>query len=274
VPEIPAREISGRKPVRPVPYVVGTLVGILVGAAAGWYTAAVGLLVGLLVDQVLERLRYEKRLAAYLRSPEASVPIETNEGDSALAGIAFWLTSFDGGMTAKQADLLRSGLVPEGSLSDKVSRDARQLIDAVYEQRSVLDGPRLAASIATLPYAAKTERFRLLCDIAAADPAGYSENDAEAMEAVGDALGLKPSDLSSARIERDLALREAYRVLGLDLEADEAMAKAVFRKLAAQFHPDANTDLSEERRKRAEESFVKIDGAYKAVMRSINRIRG
>jgi hypothetical protein len=274
VSDLPARENPRNKSVRPVPCVLGTLLGLLVGAAAGWYAAAVGLLVGVLVDQVLERLRYEKRLTAYLRAPDSSDPIGANAGDAAFTGIAIWLVSPDGDMTARQSALLRSGLLPRGSFSEREERDARQLIDAVHEQRAVLDGPRLAAALATLPYAAKSERFRLLCDIAAADDGGYSEKDAEAMEAVGIALGLMPADLRSSIIERDSALRDAYRVLALEPEADEATVKAVYRRLAAQFHPDANAGLSEEQRESAAEAFVLIDGAYRAVIRSFNRIRG
>jgi DnaJ like chaperone protein len=266
------RPRSGRA--RPV--FIGKLVGTAIGAFAGWYGALSGFLVGLLVDQLLERRRYTRRLAGFLADPSNRFPHELNPGDAAIAGMAVWLAAFDGGLSDRQAEIVTSfianrgkggGEIPSGraGMDEAPLRYARELVEAVYDFPGSIAALPLAGSLVGLPYEERLAIQAMLAEAASADSLGFSEKDAEALDSVGSALELKPGDIRRERSIRDDGLAEAYRLLGIDPDADEGEAKAVFRKLAAQFHPDANAGLSEEQRKQAEEAFVRIERAYRLV---------
>jgi DnaJ like chaperone protein len=258
------------------PVFIGKLVGTAVGAFAGWYGALSGFLVGLLVDQLLERRRYTRWLAGFLADPSNHFPHERNPGDAAIAGLAVWLAAFDGGLSDRQAEIVKLFIANrgkgggeiqsrKGGMDETPLRYARELVEAVYDFSGTIAALPLAGSLVGLPYEERLSIHAMLAEAASADSLGFSAKDAEALDSVGSILDLRPSDMRRERSIRDDSLAEAYRLLGIDPEADEGEVKAVFRKLAAQFHPDANAGLSEEQRKQAEEAFVRIERAYRLV---------
>ena len=56
-----------------------------------------------------------------------------------------------------------------------------------------------------------------------------------------------------------------YRTLGLDNSADQATIRRMYKKLCLKYHPDKNVDRPETERKRCEETFKKVQGAYELV---------
>lgn len=56
--------------------------------------------------------------------------------------------------------------------------------------------------------------------------------------------------------------KDLYKILGIDRNADDKTIKKAFKKLAIKYHPDRQTDKSEEEKKEAEEKFKEINGAY------------
>ena len=59
---------------------------------------------------------------------------------------------------------------------------------------------------------------------------------------------------------------EAYRILGVSKRAATGEVKRVYHRLAAQFHPDAGSDLEIDQRRLSEEAFIRIQNAYNTIM--------
>src|SRR4051794_28047440 len=57
-----------------------------------------------------------------------------------------------------------------------------------------------------------------------------------------------------------MAVKDPYKVLGVDKKASQDEIKKAYRKLARQYHPDKNPGD-----KAAEERFKEVQGAYDAV---------
>lgn len=62
-----------------------------------------------------------------------------------------------------------------------------------------------------------------------------------------------------------MANKDYYSILGVDRNASDTDIKKAFRKLAAQYHPDKQTDKSDEVKKQAEEKFKDINEAYQVL---------
>lgn len=58
-----------------------------------------------------------------------------------------------------------------------------------------------------------------------------------------------------------------YEILGLNPEVSGVELKQTYRALAAQFHPDTSTGLSDQQREETEEAFLRIKNAYERITR-------
>jgi len=59
---------------------------------------------------------------------------------------------------------------------------------------------------------------------------------------------------------------DPYQILGISREATEEEIRQVYKKLAAQYHPDKVSHLGEEFQDLANKKFVKIQWAYKQLV--------
>lgn len=62
-----------------------------------------------------------------------------------------------------------------------------------------------------------------------------------------------------------------YTVLGISSTATDAEIKSAYRKLAKQFHPDANPQFTDAVRRVAEEKFKEVQEAYDVLRNSSKR---
>lgn len=72
-----------------------------------------------------------------------------------------------------------------------------------------------------------------------------------------------------AKEDREGPKPDDFDILGLKPGCSREEAKKVYRKLAAQFHPDGTGGLSEEQKAAAEAAFIKIKEAYGRVIKSL-----
>ena len=59
----------------------------------------------------------------------------------------------------------------------------------------------------------------------------------------------------------------AYELLGVPIDADTAHIRQVYKRLAAQFHPDGGIALTAKQVAQSEEAFKKVADAYRTIMR-------
>lgn len=258
------------------PVFVGKVVGLALGVLGGWFAAIAGLVIGALVDQLLERMRYLRAVEAFLRDPGGKRPPERHEGDTALAGLASWLCP--GGMSQQQSGVLREGLLRSASPDEGELRSVRQLVDVVGDLSALANGPALAESLRDRPHVELVDAFRLLVSVMAPGLTGAAvpatAHEAAALQEIGAALGLSRQEVAGALAVADPELKDAYRVLGLEPGTDETELKTVYRRLAADFHPDLGNALSVEQQAQSREAFMKVDKAYRKVLASLMRVRG
>ena len=59
---------------------------------------------------------------------------------------------------------------------------------------------------------------------------------------------------------------EAYRILGVSPDTETSEVKRVYRRLAAQFHPDSGIDLEPTQIHLSREAFIRIQNAYRQII--------
>ncbi len=237
----------------------GKAVGFALGWIAGWFGAATGLVVGFMIDALLSQRGSDRALAEYLENPGPSKFAERIPGAAAFCALCAIVVGADDGESG--------AIAPE-----RIGRAARDLFGAGDHERAELEAYARTAA----------ERFdRLNPDLLAESFCARARTDGdeklreEACAILAD-LAEKPAARSTARrLARIIAPdrmpagdaedAEPYELLGLRPGASLREAKAAYRQLAVQFHPDAAAGLSEAQKKSAAEAFMRIDGAYRRI---------
>ena len=67
-----------------------------------------------------------------------------------------------------------------------------------------------------------------------------------------------------------MKIQSAYKILGLDSNAEVSEIKVAYRKMATKYHPDKVSHLGEEFSKVAEEKFKAINDAYQKIKKERN----
>lgn len=211
----------------------GVLLGGIVGIPLGLYGVALGGLTGFLVDQTLIRAR-EKRLPP--------------EGHSMVVLARYCSTAGD-----LPHGLLRDGLAvlaDAGRLSPlrrvSLSRGTWQLPVLTAEAQGAVE--RLRASL-------QDHHLDRLCAAFRRAASDREVDDVRASEILG---WLHGADAEVAPGE----VRHATTLLGISPDAPVQEAKRAYRRLAAQFHPDATYGLTETQQLEAAEAFRRIQEAY------------
>ena len=113
-------------------------------------------------------------------------------------------------------------------------------------------------------YSQRLQLFHYLTQIAIAD-GDFSKKEKDVLEAIGGAIRLNSSDISSiiAMFYKDK--ESAYAVLEVSPSASDDEVKAAYRRMAMKYHPDKVATLGAEVQKAAEEKFRKIQEAYETI---------
>lgn len=115
-------------------------------------------------------------------------------------------------------------------------------------------------------YSQRLQLFDYLNKIAMAD-GEYSTSEKDVLEAIGSAIRLTSSDISSAIAMYYKDNNSAYSILEISPSATDEEVKAAYRKMAMKNHPDKVATLGPEVQKAAAEKFRKIQEAYEQVKR-------
>ncbi len=92
---------------------------------------------------------------------------------------------------------------------------------------------------------------------------GISNRDFESIYAMFGGRG-------GARRTSSMPISDAYTILEINEDVDDASVKKAYRRMAAKYHPDKNRNLGEEHVKHAQEKFVKVSEAYERIKKARN----
>ena len=115
-----------------------------------------------------------------------------------------------------------------------------------------------------MPIQQRSLLVQYLFGIAKAD-GHVSEPEAKIIERIATYLGLPSSEFEQLKSMFYKDASNAYKVLGVDSNADTAEIKKAYRKMAVKHHPDKVNQLGAEHQKAAKEKFQKIQDAYEII---------
>lgn len=228
----------------------------IIGAATifipglGVFGAIFGFIAGAFVDQLTAGVRTKRRLEGFISAPD----------------------SYSGGKTDNKLFISTAAVITAAQLcrGDSARRTLFNSVSGLYFPKappSVLEilsdsehaGRETDAEGAAVYFgrnADEEQKNRLKALIAACGLNPAADN--PLLEAAG--IALPPKVAGTRSIEED------YALLGLKPGAGADEVKKVYHKLAAQFHPDGGSGLSDAQQKITEDAFIKIKSAYERLI--------
>ncbi|MFW6337605.1 MAG: DnaJ domain-containing protein [Alkalispirochaetaceae bacterium] len=245
------------------------LLGTLIGLSGGWYGVIVGFLVGTLFDTLLESRRRSRGVELFLR--EGRAPRKRSEL-WILAALATRLTTLEGAPIREQIQGMRSYL---GRHFELRNSQMEEIIDSVALHPRVVNENALLQRWVALGEERKLWPEEVVCwfyELAGERKDGIRPGEREWIRWIGRRIGLGESQLATIEAEAPFLEEEAAAILGVPRSADREQLRRVYRRLAAQFHPDTAVVLAEEQRRSSEGAFVKIRDAYERLMNHLEEL--
>ena len=249
---------------------LGRLIGAAVGVSGGWYGVVVGFLIGTLVDHLFQSRLENRRVEAFLfgtRPPRISR--EKLELWS-LAALAARVSTLGGAPTDRQMRELRRYL---GRQFDLGGLD--ELLDEVILYPESVSPEVMVAHWSEVGSGRKLWREEVICwlyELAGERPEGISPAVRSSIREVASLMGLSEEQVGGIEREAPFLEAEAAALLGVPRSADRQELRKVYRRLAAQFHPDTARTLAEEQRRTSEGAFLRIREAYERLMRHLDEL--
>jgi hypothetical protein len=258
------------------PYWLGPLVGVLAGLAGGLPGALIGGLMGYLIQELFRQFLVDRAVAAYFENPGRPGFYEGEPGLAAWCALAVMILSESatpegreaGPGSAVGAEAVRGAAAAfpgggkNGPLIESFCRLAESrlhflnpdlLAESLAARRSSRgDLPRLGKMLHA--FASGDRALQTAARIRATLDPGYRAFE-QGIHDAAERLFSPPPDPG------------AWKLLGLKPGASPEEVKSGFRRLAIQFHPDSLQGLDEKQREKAARAFMKIEAAYREIMK-------
>ncbi len=225
--------------------------GALLGVPAGLWGIATGFLAGFFAEIIFRRRGEENALLRFFEDP-SGVPVdEPFPAAAAVCGLCLFCTE-DVSAAVRAVSLGFPG---------RASDDVWFRFAGAASRASPLNPDILCEYVASRVKKEKNPaaELELLNALRAAELCWNEEK-----------RGEPPSSYLSRLLGLNLyaedSLAEAFAVLGVSESVSEEELKAVHRRLAAAYHPDAVRMLSAVQQKEAAEAFIRIENAYRLII--------
>lgn len=259
----------------------GLLVGCILGLLSGLHIfgIAVGALVGYFIDELLFTRRVVNKSAFLFAHPSAGVISDRWTRNVISVALACSTAEVS---TQEQRVGLADKILLENKLSNRLARGGRevglvkQLIEAFFktEPEHIAQLDELARVYKTI--STKEENLsllELLIDTTPGEIGRISSGQNEKLKSISVSLDVSPASFNALRKAAVVGDTEAYEIIGVTPDADDSEIHRVYRRLAAQFHPDTSSDLEAEQRERSKEAFLKIQEAYDRIIADRSALR-
>jgi hypothetical protein len=167
-----------------------------------------------------------------------------------------------------ERELLAQEIVSQLALRGREAGLAAQYVDFCFESdiASFQTFADIHKSLATP--GEHVDCIRLMFAACSTTSAGttLSQDQSDRIQAVANLFEVEPSLLSQIRAETVATDTLAYEILGVSPSATDEEIKSVYRRLAAQFHPDTGGELEKHQRDESREAFLRIKQAFNKIM--------
>jgi hypothetical protein len=252
------------------------LAGGLIGLAGGLPGIPIGLLLGYLTQELFRQFHADRAAAAYFKNPGPSVFFEGEPGLAAWCGLTVIILSESaaperGGENS--GTFLREARVREAAAAFPGAGKYSPLIESfcrlAESHRETLNPDLLAESLAArrisrgdLPLLGKN-----LHALASGDRALQLAARIRAILDPGYRAFEQGVHSAAERLFPPAPEANPWDLLGLNPGASPEEVKSGFRRLAVLFHPDSLQGLDEKQREEAARAFMKIEAAYREIMK-------
>lgn len=242
-----------------------TIGGAAVGLLGGLPAALFGAAIGLLVDLTLAEHRAARAARTFIEHGTrpgwlpAAVP---------LAGVL---------LGRLHAEAPSDVVVNPGPIADRLrayfpDRFARRIVERMIVTgagHAGMERARLASLMrSSLEPDDRQRVFRAVWEVMRDE--GRSASMHAIVADLASEAGLAHGFIADELNPRPLLDGDACRVLGVERTADEGEVRAAYRRLAAQFHPDTASGLTDEQRTATEDAFKRITAAYETLRRELH----
>lgn len=244
-------------------FIWGSVTGAVIGWVGGPLGSAFGLGIGVLVDQIVEGARRRRAYHAFLRDPSFPAP---GGHDRAVAAAVGLLAAV--GVTSAESQRVDGAL---RRLKDCLHRGTILGLRTLYRDASAMEKEPALEALASVFADARPiqERERLFAMLVELCPRRRSA--AGELSPIADGLGIDPEFAAGLVNPPELLDAAACSILGVEQSASAHEIKRVYRRLAAQFHPDTGRELDEEQRQIAGRAFIRITEAYERLIEELAR---
>ncbi|MBO4844504.1 MAG: TerB family tellurite resistance protein [Bacteroidales bacterium] len=257
------------------------IVGVLGWVAYGPIGALLGYLFGSVIDKTLDAAKqitggsgtgsgqgttYTRTTGGgYTQSQQGSRPYSSTEQRNSFFVSLLVLSSAviraDGKTLQSEVDVVKDFI--RRNFGDNAVSEAVRILDSLSTQQ--IDVYSVGTQIANnMNYSQRLQLFHYLTQIAIAD-GDFSKSEKDVLEAIGGAIRLNSSDITSIISMHYKDKESAYAVLEISPSATADEIKAAYRRMAMKYHPDKVATLGPEVQKAAEEKFRKIQEAYETI---------
>jgi DnaJ like chaperone protein len=187
---------------------------------------------------------------------------------SSLVGLSIAVACADGRAGPREVEALKRFFRESFPYAEEDQQLLGRLVDRTFLARGHLGVDELARHLvgASTP-AGRRLLVRLLLKIAAGDGPGVSPAGQRLIRRIAQMLGLAETEYEGLAAEFLAPAGWEYRVLGLEVGADEEAVRSAYRRLASENHPDRFSSLGAQLMREAEERFKTLQEAYEALRR-------
>jgi DnaJ-domain-containing protein 1 len=254
----------------------GPLTGGLIGLTGGFPGILIGLLLGYLTQELFRQFHADRAAAAYFKNPGRSVFFEGEPGLAAwcaLTVIVLSESAFQENRKGGSGGILWEKRVREAAAAFPGAGKYGPLIESfcrLAESRRETLNPDLLAESLAARRAFRGDLSLLGKSLHALASGGRALQTAARIRAILDP-GYRTLEQgvhnAAERLFPPVPEADPWTLLGLKPGASPEEVKSEFRRLAMQFHPDSLQELDENQREEAARAFIKIEEAYREIMR-------
>ncbi|MDR1388365.1 MAG: J domain-containing protein [Treponema sp.] len=245
-----------------------TLIWVAAGGGAGYFLgipgAAIGALLAYFLSELFFQLGTDRAVLKYIESPGSSSFYEGEPGLAAFCALGvFLLSRASPRVLSDEAAAVRiaGGAVSVFPHNAAIGPLAESFCRLAFTKSDALNPDILCESLAARRHNAG-DLALLAAELSSMAAGRFAKQEAFYMRQFLDPSYQPPIPE---------AVEDPWKVLGVSEGAGRDEIKSAFRSLALMFHPDNQTGLSEEERKKMNDPFIKVRDAYLELMRILPR---